>query len=195
MAYLDVDSISLHLKTKIAMSLNDQPENAAEIAEMHWFACYTKPRAEKATHLRLVKSGIDCYLPLQRTRRRWSDRIKWVDEPLFRSYIFVRVSALDFSKVLQTDGIVRFITFERKAVSIPDIQIEAIKMLLGQDIELEISTDKIKPGQSIEVQAGPLIGLRGELVEYRGNKKVLVRLGEIGQGILVTIGPEYLVKI
>jgi transcription antitermination factor NusG len=177
------------------MNLNDQPEKASETADMHWHACYTKPRAEKATNLRLIQSGIDCYLPLQRTRRQWSDRIKWVHEPLFRSYIFVRVSAPDFLKVLQTDGIVRFITFERKVVPIPEAQIEAIRMLLGQGIELEITTDKIKPGQSIEVLAGPLIGLKGELVEYRGNKRVLVRLGEIGQGILVTIGPEYLAKI
>lgn len=177
------------------MNLNGQPEKAVEITDVLWYACYTKPRAEKATHLRLVESEIDCYLPLQRTRRQWSDRIKWVNEPLFRSYIFVSVCASDFSKVLQTDGIVRFITFEKKAVPIPDVQIEAIRMLLGQGIELEITTDKIKPGQSIEVQAGPLIGLRGELIEYRGNKKVLVRLGEIGQGILVTIGPEYLAKI
>ena len=62
-------------------------------------------------------------------------------------------------------------------------------------MELEITTDRIKAGQAIEVQAGPLMGLRGELVEYRGNRKVLVRLGEIGQGILVTIGPEYLHRI
>lgn len=177
------------------MNLSEEPEKAAESADLKWYACYTKPRAEKATNLRLVQSGIDCYLPLQKTRRQWSDRIKWVYEPLFRSYIFVRVSASDFLKVLQTDGIVRFITFERKAVPIPEVQIEAIRMLLGQGIELEITSDKIKPGQSIEVQAGPLIGLRGELVEYRGNKKVLVRLGEIGQGILVTIGPEFLAKI
>jgi len=177
------------------MNLNKEPEKDAEAADLKWYACYTKPRAEKASQLRLVESEIECYLPLQRTRRQWSDRIKWVNEPLFRSYIFVSVCASDFLKVLQTDGIVRFITFENKAVPIPDVQIEAIRMLLGQGIELEITTDKIKPGQSIEVQAGPLIGLRGELIEYRGNKKVLVRLGEIGQGILVTIGPEYLAKI
>ncbi len=177
------------------MDQNSLPENVTDTSSLKWYACYTKPRAEKITHLRLLQSEIECYLPLQRTRKKWSDRLKWVNEPLFRSYIFVRVANSDFSKVLHTDGIVRFIKFERNAVPIPETQIEAIRMLLGQDIEFEVTTDKIKPGQAIEVQVGPLIGLRGELVEYRGKKKVLVRLGEIGQGILVTIGPEYLAKI
>lgn len=177
------------------MEPNDLTAKVIESSTLQWYACYTKPRAEKVTHLRLLHSEIECYLPVQRTRKKWSDRIKWIDEPLFRSYIFVRVNVSDFIKVLQTDGIVRFITFERKAVPIPETQIEAIRLLLGQGVELEITADRIKPGQAIEVQAGPLMGIRGELVEYRGNKKVLVRLGEIGQGILVTIGPEYLVRI
>ena len=177
------------------MELYDQPEKVTDTPILQWYACYTKPRAEKATHSRLLYSEIECYLPMQKTRKKWSDRIKWIDEPLIRSYFFVRINTTDFIKVLQTDGIVRFNTFERKAVPIPETQIEAIRLLLGQGVELEITADRIKPGQAIEVQAGPLMGLRGELVEYRGNRKVLVRLGEIGQGILVTIGPEYLLKI
>lgn len=177
------------------MEQNGPPEKVIDTSTLQWYACYTKPRAEKITHQRLLNSGIECYLPVQKTRRKWSDRIKWVDEPLFRSYIFVKVIVPDFLKVLQTEGIVRFITFERKAVPIPETQIEAIRLLLGKGVELEITTDRIKAGQAIEVQAGPLMGLRGELVEYRGNRKVLVRLGEIGQGILVTIGPEYLHRI
>ncbi|MBK6963976.1 MAG: UpxY family transcription antiterminator [Bacteroidales bacterium] len=177
------------------MEPNDLTAKVIDTSNLQWYACYTKPRAEKVVHQRLVHSEIESYLPVQRTRRKWSDRIKWVDEPLFRSYIFVRVNVPDFIKVLQTEGIVRFITFERKAVPIPETQIEAIRMLLGQGVELEVTTERIKPGQAIEVQAGPLMGIRGELVEYRGNRKVLVRLGEIGQGILVTIGPESLLRI
>lgn len=159
---------------------------------LQWYACYTRPRNEKTSYKKLTDAGFECYLPLQRTRRRWSDRWKWVDEPLFKSYIFTRITARDFRLVLETGSLVRFITFEGKAVPIPESQIEIVKRLLNQDIELEVSDQRFKPGQKIEVVAGPLLGLTGELVEYRGSSKMLVRLGEIGQSLLVTIGSEML---
>lgn len=177
------------------MNNQSNTSRSARPAIAHWYACYTKPRAEKAVYQRLQDGGIEAYLPLQRTRKKWSDRMKWVDEPLLKSYIFVKVVPADFIRVLQTTGIVRFITFESKAVPIPESQINAIRLLLEQGMELEVVEGRIEPGQMVEVQAGPMIGLRGELIEYRGNKRVLVRLGEIGQGLIVSINPEYLLKV
>lgn len=177
------------------MDVKNSTQINTEPVTFRWFACYTKPRAEKVVNDRLKESEIECYLPLQRTRRKWSDRMKWVHEPLIKSYIFVRIDSSAYNKVLQIEGILRFVTFEKRAVPIPDSQIDTIKLLLGQGAELEVTHERILPGQSIEIQAGPFLGLKGELVEYRGNRKVLVRLGEIGQGILVTIGPEFLSKI
>lgn len=162
---------------------------------LHWYACYTRPRTEKTSLKKLLAAGYECYLPLQRTRRRWSDRWKWIDDPLFKSYIFVRVTHADFRPVLETGNLVKFISFEGKAVPIPDYQIETVKRLLNQDIELEVSDQRFSPGQQMEVVAGPLMGLTGELVEYRGTRKMLVRLGEIGQGLLVTIGAESLAPL
>jgi transcription antitermination factor NusG len=159
---------------------------------LQWFACYTRPRNEKTSFKKLTEAGYECYLPLQRTRRRWSDRWKWVDEPLFKSYLFVRIAVSACRPVLEAGNLVRFITFEGKAAPIPDKQIDIVKRLLNQDIELEVSDQRFKPGQEVEVVAGPLLGLTGELVEYRGTHKMLVRLGEIGQGLLVTIGSENL---
>lgn len=172
-----------------------RPAKLVDSPDPRWYACYTKPRAEKATEIRLREAGVECYLPLQRTRRRWSDRMKWVDEPLIRSYIFVRVNDRNYRNVLFIEGFLRFIVFENKAVPIPDEQIELIKMLLVQEIELEVTAENFEPGHEVEVMAGPLIGLKGELVETRGSKRVLVRLGQIGQGILVTIDASLLTRV
>ncbi|PKO98231.1 MAG: antitermination protein NusG [Bacteroidetes bacterium HGW-Bacteroidetes-9] len=172
-----------------------KPALLVDSAETRWFACYTKPRAEKVTAARIAEAGVECYLPLQRVRRRWSDRMKWVEEPLIRSYVFVKVSRTNFRKVLFIEGFLRFITFENKAVPIPDSQIEALHILLGADIEVEVTTENFEPGKKVEVISGQLIGLKGELVEKRGSKKVLVRLGEIGHGILVTIDTKLLEKV
>jgi transcription antitermination factor NusG len=120
--------------------------------------------------------------------------MKWVDMPLLRSYIFVRVSQDNYAKVLSTDSVVRFITFENKAVPIPDKQIDTIRLLLNQGAELEVVSKRFEPGDKIVVQAGPFLGLQGELVQYRGKKKVLIRLGSMSESLLVTLPLELLIR-
>lgn len=171
------------------------PSRLIEAQDYRWYACFTRPRAEKAVEGRLLEADVECYLPLQRVRRRWSDRLKWVREPLIRSYIFVRVNAENYRKAQYTEGILKFITFGGQAVAIPDEQIDAIRMLLRQEVDVEVTIENFEPGQAVEVSTGPLIGLRGELVETRGSKKVLVRLGQIGQGLLVSIDPRLLSRV
>lgn len=174
------------------MNVSIEMNGTSKHHTLQWYACYTRPRNEKSSCRKLTDAGVECYLPLQRTRRRWSDRWKWVDEPLFKSYLFVKISISSCKSVLETGNLVRFITFEGKPAPIPESQIDIIKRLLQHEIELDVSDQRFKPGQKIEVIAGPMLGLTGELVEYRGTRRVLVRLGEIGQCLLVTIGAEYL---
>jgi transcriptional antiterminator RfaH len=155
--------------------------------KMKWFAIYTNPRAEKKIHSELLKKGIDAYLPLQRTLKLWCDRKKWVEEPLFKSYIFVHISDVQYFEVLNTPGVVRYVTFEGKAVPIPEKQIDAIRYYLStEDEPVEINSE-IAPGQAVEILKGPLRGLRGDLVEISGKHKVKVEISAIGQSVLVTI--------
>src|SRR5512139_3690121 len=77
-----------------------------------WYAIYTNPRAEKQVRDRLMEAGVQVFLPLQKTYRIWSDRKKLVEVPLLSSYVFVKVTPLEFPKVYQSSGVVRFITFE-----------------------------------------------------------------------------------
>jgi transcription antitermination factor NusG len=154
---------------------------------MNWYAVYTSPRVEKKAYAELVSKGIESYLPLQRTLRQWSDRKKWVEEPLFRSYIFVYIPQESYFNVLNTKGVVRYVTFEGKAVPIPPQQIEAIRFFLStEDPQVEDPKDYY-PGQLVEVVKGPLKGLSGELVHSAGRHKVKVEIPAVGQSILVTI--------
>ena len=97
-----------------------------------WFAIYVKSRTEKKVSAELDKLGIDHYLPLLKVLKQWSDRKKWVIEPLFKSYIFVYIDTAQYYDVLKAINVVRYITFEGKAVAIPPQQIEAIKLLSGR---------------------------------------------------------------
>jgi transcription antitermination factor NusG len=159
---------------------------------LNWYAIYTLPRAEKKTYAELVKKGIETYLPLERSLKQWSDRKKWVEEPLFRSYIFVNISQGSYFDVLNTTGVVRYITFEGKAVPIPEKQIEAIRYFLaGESINSypadSDGMDHYTPGTFVEVIKGPLTGISGELVQVAGRHKVRVEISAVGQSILVTI--------
>jgi len=162
--------------------------------EPRWYAAYTKPRNEKKVLDRLVNAGIEAYLPLQRSLKQWSDRKKMVEEPLFRSYIFVKISGADYYRVLNTNGIVRYITFEGKAVPIPEKQIDLIKQLLEQNIEVESVQENIEPGTKVEVKFGSLMGLVGELIEHKGVQKVVIRIDHISHSLLVTLPTKYITK-
>jgi transcriptional antiterminator RfaH len=159
---------------------------------MNWYAVYTLPRNEKKAYAELINKGIEAYLPLQRTLKQWSDRKKWVEEPLFRSYIFVNIPESLYFDVLNTQGVVRYITFEGKAVPIPTQQIEAVRFYLSSDDPLPENIEKYATGQSVEVVKGPLKGLFGELVRLAGKQKVKVEISAVGQSIIVTIPMSHL---
>jgi len=144
----------------------------------------------------LLRKGIEAYLPLQRILRLWSDRKKWVEEPLFRSYIFVNIPQSSYFDVLNTPGIVRYITFEGKAVPIPPKQIDAIRYFLAEEDEFpQVSARELPPGTLVEIIRGPLKGLTGELVEAAGKHKVRIEITAIGQSISVTIPVSQLEKV
>ena len=152
-----------------------------------WYAIYTNPRSEKAAHRALLEKGINVYLPLVKTLRQWSDRKKKVEEPLFRSYLFVSITKAEYFKVLNTPGVVRYITFEGRAVPIPQNQIDAIKYFLETEITDEEGLTGFEPGTLVEITRGTLMGLQGKLVEERGKHRVKVVIEAIGKSISITI--------
>jgi transcriptional antiterminator RfaH len=162
--------------------------------EPRWYAAYTKSRTEKKTLKRLTEAGFEAYLPIQRKRHQWSDRLKWVEEPLIKSYIFIRVNERDYYDAINTPGLVYYVTFEGKAAPIPDRQIEILKLLLNEGAEMEVTNERFLPGQKIIVISGTLVGMQGEMVEYRGKKKVLIRLGTTGTNLLVTVSLDLIEK-
>jgi transcriptional antiterminator RfaH len=161
---------------------------------LNWYAAYTLPRAEKKAFTELVSKGIDTYLPLQRTLRQWSDRKKWVEEPLFRSYLFVNIPQGRYFDVLNTPGIMRYVTFEGKAVPIPPKQIDAIRFYLEETGDTPLVETRGKsgleafpPGSPVEIMRGPMKGLKGQLVDHQGHKRVRIEIEALGQFLNLNI--------
>ncbi|MFA8434762.1 MAG: UpxY family transcription antiterminator [Marinifilaceae bacterium] len=147
----------------------------------NWHAVYTKSRAEKMLFASLQEKSIECYLPLKKELRQWSDRKKWVEEPLIRSYLFVRVSEKEYYDVLNTKGAVRYITFGGKAAPIPLNQIEALRIFLEDERRrVELSSSDLKRGDWVEVVGGPLKGVQGEVLQFRGRHRIVLRFRSLG---------------
>lgn len=159
---------------------------------MEWYPIYTNSKAEKAARIALEKKGIEVYLPIQKQLRQWSDRKKWVEMPFLPSYIFVRIEPHQFADVLMCKGISRFIYFAGKIATIPERQISQLKLLLANASELEVSDVEFQEGQHVIVKAGPLQGLRGELISWHSTRKMLIKIDYISQSILVQISQVFL---
>ena len=149
-------------------------------AQKSWHVVYTRSRAEKKVQRELAFKNIECFLPLQKKLRQWKDRKKWVEMPLISGYCFVFISRSDYDTVLQTDNVVGYVIFEGKAAIIPDRQVLALKQMLKQfDFDVTVSFENFKKGKEVEIIAGPLIGLRGELIQTRGKSRFLLRISQI----------------
>jgi transcription antitermination factor NusG len=160
-----------------------------------WYAIYTNPRAEKQVRDRLMEAGVEVFLPLQKTYRIWSDRKKLVEVPLLSSYVFVKVTPLEFPKVYQSSGVVRFITFEGQPASIPQNQIDNLRLLINSDTEIEVTSEKFAQGDFVEVIRGSLIGLTGELVKTGSHSRVVVRIDRLDQNLIVNIPGTFLRRL
>ncbi len=155
-----------------------------------WLALYTKPRNEKKLHDAIAEQGIETYLPLHETIRIWSDRRKKVQVPLFPSYVFVRPkNRQEYYNALNCQGAVRFITFCGKPAIVTDKEIEAIQLLLNEECnyEVEASNETFQPGEIVEIFKGALRGYQGEMIEHRGQYKLIIRIGVLEQSLLVTV--------
>jgi transcription antitermination factor NusG len=96
----------------------------------NWHALYTRSRHEKRVYDELIYDEIEAYLPLHTVIKQWSDRKKKVEEPMIRSYVFVKISEKEYYNVLNIPAAVRYVTFEGKAAPIPEWQIDVMKKAL-----------------------------------------------------------------
>jgi len=143
----------------------------------------------------LVEAEIETFLPLQKTYRMWSDRKKLVEKPLLSSYIFVKTNHKNFPKVYKTNGVVKFVSFEGLPVSIPQKQIDNLKLLINSDAEIEVTSEKFTQGDNVEVINGSLIGLTGELIKIGSRNRVVVRIDRLDQNLILKIPLAFLRKM
>ncbi len=162
----------------------------------NWFALYTKPRWEKKVDSVLIRKGIESWCPLQRVERQWSDRKKIIEDPLFKSYVFVHIDETERVKVLMTDGVLNFVHHVGKPAIIREEEIDLIKNYLSEkEAVLSIhALEGFNLNERIKVSHGIFMDSEGTVIRG-GKKKVYVKLESLGQVMTVEFPVEYLIPI
>ena len=163
------------------MNVIPQPKNSKS-----WYAIYVNSRNEKCVYNELKRKNIKSSLPLTSVIRQWSDRKKKVEIPLFRGYVFVKINIQNEKlDILQTEGVVKFVSFGGKIVDIPEKQMYWIdRLLTSSNIEYE---QEFTVGVPVDVIFGPFKGLRGLVKQERKETRLVVWFDTIMQGVSIAI--------
>ena len=158
-----------------------------------WIVAYTKPKHEYSVSNNLSKIGFDSYIPTIRKRRKWSDRKKWVEFPLFKSYVFVNTKPKNSLPILKINGVVRIVKFGKEIAVVNDKIIDIIKKMMEGGYTPK-SESYFSKGDFVIVVDGPLKGLEGEVLNESGEKRLMIRIDAIQQSISININRGFLKK-
>lgn len=175
-----------------------QTENHLSNYEARWFAVYTNYKREKMVAKRLKSKGIEHFLPLQKFTRRYVRKIKHVELPLINCYIFVKITKPEYISVLETENVLKFVRFRNNLISIPEREIDILRLVVGEDIEVELEQkgkDYLSIGDEVEIIGGQLTGLQGVLLEQRSGKNFVVMLDKLGYNMRMQLDPQLLRRI
>jgi transcription antitermination factor NusG len=161
---------------------------------MSWYVIYTKSRCEKAVADKLSLSGIEVFCPLLKRKKLWSDRWKWVEEPLFRSYCFVNVDEKDRESVFSVQGVVRYVYHCGQPATIREKEMNLLKSWLLQYDHDSIEATNLNANDRIRIRSGALKDKEAEVLESKGNY-VLLLLEDLGLQVKVDLRKNILEKI
>jgi transcription antitermination factor NusG len=149
-------------------------------SEKKWYAVYTKPRWEKKIARLLDERGIEHYCPLIKSQRQWSDRKKIILEPVFKSYVFVRIEDGQKWELKKIDGVLNYVYWLGKPAIIRDDEIITIRKFLNEFTDVQVVHDEgLSVNTAVRVKSGVMMNFKGLLLEVLGNK-ARVRLASLG---------------
>lgn len=164
--------------------------------EKKWFVVYVKSRHEKILAEQLTDSGFMVYLPMVKRLAIWSDRKKWVEEPLFKSYLFIR-EINDKAILKNFKSFVSFIQFNGRPAVVWQREIDTLKSVIkhGYDITEVEKEQLLETGNQVMIIGGPLKGMTGELYATEDENSFLISFENIGNSFLVKLPSKILKKI
>jgi transcription antitermination factor NusG len=151
-----------------------------------WYVVYTKSRWEKKVYSLLVNNGVEAYCPLNRVRKKWTDRIKWVEEPLFKSYVFVKMTEEQQTGVRMINGVVNFVYWLGKPAVVKEKEIETIRKFLNDYEEVWAEPLTLQKDARVIIRRGAFMDKEAKVVKVINNK-VRVLIESIGYSLVAMV--------
>ncbi len=171
-----------------------EPEHLAVAVCLPWFAVRVKSNFEKRVVAILRNKGLDAFLPEYKSRRRWSDRYKTVDCPLFPGYVFCRVDLSHRLAVMTTPGFLYIVGVGKKPAPVDEEEIAGIQAVVRSGLSA-LPSRTLAVGQRVRLESGPLSGLEGILLQVGTQKRICVGVTLLRRGVSVEVDREWILPI
>jgi transcription antitermination factor NusG len=159
---------------------------SSNVRSRSWYALRIRPRFEKLAAKHLRDKGYEEYLPLCRSARRWSDRMKTVEMPLFSGYVFCKFDIQDRLPILVVPGVLWVVGIGKVPATIPESQISYLQQAIASGMQCG-PWPFVQAGQSITVERGPLAGLKGTVIEVKSSLRLILSLPLLQRSVAVEI--------
>ncbi len=161
--------------------LDDKPVN-----NPRWYAVCVCPRHEKAVTANFKLREFTYFLPVYRSVRRWKDRRKELDMVLFPGYVFVHLDLRKRLQVLQSPGVVSFVTFQGHPVPLEDSEVHSLSLVMSTGLKAE-PHPYLQPGRRVRVVRGPLADMEGTLVRRKERFHLVLSIELIMRSVLIEV--------
>lgn len=169
--------------------------NQAKLSNaVSWFALQIRSRWESSAADLLRAKGLEILLPTYTTRRKWSDRIKVVESPLFPGYLFCRFNVNHRLPILITPGVLSIVGRGKTPVPVPDLEIEAIQAAIGSGVHLE-PWPYVEIGERVRIKHDVLNGMEGILTSFKGNDRVIISVTLLRRSVALEIDRSRIIAV
>ena len=159
-----------------------------------WYVVYTRPRWEKKVASLLQEKSIEYYCPLNKVQKQWSDRKKFIMEPLFKGYVFVCINETHKWDIKLVDGILNFVYWLGKPAVVKQEEIETIQKFLQEFEDITVINTQLDVDDKVMVKQGVLMHYKGIVLDVIGNK-ARVNIESMGLQLSATFDVKNLEKI
>lgn len=159
------------------------------IENKHWYVLYTKPNQEKKAKEQLDNLSINNYLAVVKKKKKWSDRVKLVEEVVLKSYIFINSDEKQRIQALELPSIVRCVFDRGKLAIVPDWQIQNLKNFLLKTENIFLSDEKLE-GKKVLIKDGPFCGIIGTISKHLNRNYLSISLDFVNRNITTIISQE-----
>ena len=151
-----------------------------------WFAVQTRTRYEKFAAKQLSGRGYQVFLPCYQCKRRWSDRVQEFEVPLFPGYLFCRFNLLDRLPILTTPGVIQIVGLGKTPYPVDEEEVVALQTAVQTGVPRH-PWPFLKVGQRVRVEAGPLSGLEGMLLNFKGRYRLVLSVSLLQRSVAVEV--------